>query len=86
MNTLYLIIVLGACAFIALVLAINSHINRVQKERDWVKRCKAHYVAAGVDEAFAADCAESCLESVDYDLSESPEDAAADDMSYWTAD
>lgn len=32
----------------------------------------------------ANDVADACLENLDYDLSESPEDAADEEMSCWT--
>lgn len=53
----------------------------------WLARCAAHFQSkAALDGALAMDMAESQLEFLANDLTENPEQAAEDEMSYWTAD
>lgn len=53
----------------------------------WLARCAAHFQkVAALAEPSAMDLAESQLETLKGDLSENPEQAADDEMSYWTKD
>jgi hypothetical protein len=54
---------------------------------EWLSRCAAHFVKrAAFDAALAMEYAQAQLESLKGDLTENPEDAAEDEMSYWTPD
>lgn len=54
-------------------------------QEEWIARCAARLNSrSGMPVDEAKDVAESCLENLDYDLSESPEDAADEEMSCWT--
>lgn len=53
----------------------------------WLQRCVARLMErAGLGRDDAMLLAESQLENLKDDLSENPEDAADDELSYWTAD
>lgn len=53
----------------------------------WIARCAAHFrKEAALEGALAMKLAESQLEAVKDDLTENPERAADDEMSYWAAD
>lgn len=53
----------------------------------WLERCANKLVAvANVETALALDIAESQLENLKGDLTEDPEEAADDELSYWTPD
>lgn len=53
----------------------------------WLARCAAHFQkVAALDESLAIDMAKAQLETLKGDLSENPEQAADDEMSYWTPD
>lgn len=53
----------------------------------WLERCAARFISvAAVGKQDAHDLAESQLENLKDDLTENPEQAADDELSYWTAD
>lgn len=53
-------------------------------KEEWIRRCAARYEErAGLHCLQACDIAEACLENLDGDLTENPEDAADEDLSYW---
>lgn len=54
----------------------------------WLERCAAHFIRACVSMPHeeAMGLAESQLENLGGDLTESPENAAEDEMSYWGQD
>ena len=53
----------------------------------WIARCAARFKKrAGVDDPTAKDMAEAQLENVNDDLTSYPEEAADDEMSYWSED
>lgn len=53
----------------------------------WLDRCAARFCQeAGLPRDMAMEMAESQLENLKGDITESPEQAADDEMSYWTAD
>lgn len=57
------------------------------EEERWLERCAARlHAVGGLDPAVAFSTAESQLENLNGDLSESPEEAADDEMSYWGED
>ena len=54
---------------------------------EWLKRAANRYIErVELDEKTARDLAESCLENVDGDLSEKPEDVVDDDLACWSDD
>jgi hypothetical protein len=55
-------------------------------DEEWKKRCAERYISrANLDEQTAEDFAEACFENrLDDDCD--PEDAADEDMSYWSDD
>ncbi len=54
---------------------------------EWLARCAARFVEkANAPEQLARDMAESQLENLKDDLTENPEEAADDEMLYWTED
>jgi hypothetical protein len=53
----------------------------------WLARCAARFASvAAIEEPGATELAEIQLENLKGDLTENPEEAADDEMSYWTAD
>lgn len=53
-------------------------------ENEWLSRCAAQYMKRiGMSEEDARDAAKAALENLDNDLTENPEDAADEDLSYW---
>lgn len=55
--------------------------------KQWLERCAARLREIGLsDRGMAFDVASSLLENLNGDLAENPEEAADDEMSYWTAD
>jgi hypothetical protein len=60
--------------------------NSLTKEQ-WIERCaKRLQEVAHLDAGMAHYIAESQLENLRGDLTENPEDAADDEISYWTPD
>lgn len=54
---------------------------------EWIERCaKVLRERGGLEPAVAQQIADSQLENLGGDLTENPEQAAEDEMSYWTAD
>lgn len=52
---------------------------------EWLKRCAARLREIGaLDEPLADEMAKTVLEDSGYSLTDSPEHAADDEMSYWT--
>jgi hypothetical protein len=52
---------------------------------EWVARCAARLIERGVTEDLHPhSIADACLETLDEDLTESPEEAADEELSYWT--
>lgn len=57
--------------------------NAINQE-EWIQRCAARFevrASMGKDEAIR--CAEACLENLGGDLTESPEEAADEDLTCW---
>lgn len=54
------------------------------EKEEWIRRCAARFEQrGGLHLNQARDFAEACLENLDGDLTENPEDAADEDMTYW---
>lgn len=58
------------------------------KKQEWIDRCATRYMRhGGVGETLAREMAATCWdEEQDNPTSQSPEDCADEDMSYWTDD
>lgn len=53
----------------------------------WLERCASRFMAiAGLTPELSMEMAKSQLENINGDLKEDPEQAADDEMSYWTPD
>lgn len=61
--------------------------NQVTSDcEQWLERCAARFQAvASVAPGLAMNMAKSQLENLKDDLTENPEEAADDEMSYWTS-
>ncbi len=56
-------------------------------KEEWLTRCAARFATrGGLHLKQARDFAEAALENLNGDLTENPEEAADEDMSYWTDD
>lgn len=54
-------------------------------KHEWIARCASRFSErGGMDIAAAKGSAEACLENLDGDLTESPEDSADEDMACWS--
>ncbi|HEY7821926.1 MAG TPA: hypothetical protein VIG24_03790 [Acidimicrobiia bacterium] len=52
---------------------------------EWLRRCATEYKRlAETDDRFAMECAEATLGALDDGLLADPEEAAREDMSYWS--
>lgn len=53
-------------------------------EQHWLRRCADRFMQrAGMSDEDAMGCARACFENLGNDLTENPEDAADDDLTYW---
>jgi hypothetical protein len=66
---------------------MNTNQETPLTREQWLERCAARFRSvAAMKPELARSFAETQLESLKDDLTENPEDAADDEMSYWTAD